>query len=90
MQLDHILKKFNFNISTPPQGRGMLEAAGKINYPVAAIAIMQHEHVLKKGNFDLLIAWVRERSRGQNICCHFAAFEIPFNFIYNMTVLGTS
>ena len=42
---------------------------------------MQHDHVLKKLNFDLLRG---EGGCRQNICYHFAAFAIPFNLICNM------
>ena len=55
---------------------------------------MQHEHVLKKLNFDLFAPTLRVRGPGwgggglgmcvQNICFHVAAFVIPFNFICNM------
>ena len=49
---------------------------------------MQHDHVLKKSNFDLLnrppgSGWGVCR---QNICYRVAAFVIPFNLIYNMTM----
>ena len=42
---------------------------------------MQHDHVLKKLNFDLLRGVC-----GQNICCHVDAFMIIFNLICNMTM----
>ena len=42
---------------------------------------MQHDHVLKKLNFDLLRG---EGGCRQNICYHVAAFAIPFNLICNM------
>ena len=50
---------------------------------------MQHDHVLKKLNFDLLTptpgsgGWVGVCE--QNICYHAAAFVIPFNLICNMS-----
>ena len=52
---------------------------------------MQHDHVLKKLNFDLLTS---SQGRGggygrgicgQNICYHVAALVILFNLICNMT-----
>ena len=55
---------------------------------------MQHDHVLKKLNFELWNPlqgreWVGGkgvRVCGQNICYHVAAFVIPFNLICNMTI----
>ena len=55
---------------------------------------MQHDHVLKKLNFDLLTQspglWGVPLSGvcGQNICYHVAAFMILFNLICKMTMLG--
>ena len=50
---------------------------------------MQHDHVLKKSNFDLLTP--TPGSRGwmdcrHNICNHAAELVIPFNLICNMTL----
>ena len=45
---------------------------------------MQHDHVLKKLNFDLLRG---EGGCKQNICYHVAAFAIPFNFMQHDHVL---
>ena len=52
---------------------------------------MQHDHDLKKLNFDLLTSFPRVMEGGggrygQNICYHVAAFLIPFNLIRNMTI----
>ena len=54
---------------------------------------MQHDHVLKQLNFDLLTPTPGSGGGvgvggvcGQNICYHAAAFEIFFNLICNMTV----
>ena len=59
---------------------------------------MQHDHVLKKLNFDL---WFKHillpniyspgpgevgGGCGQNICYHFAAFVIPLNLTCNITM----
>ena len=50
---------------------------------------MQHDHVLKKMNFDLLTptpgsgSWVGVLEK--NICYHASAFVIPFNLMCNMT-----
>ena len=51
---------------------------------------MQHYHVLKKMNFDLLTPKVGGRGWicGQHICYHVVAFMIPFNLICNMTKLS--
>ena len=47
---------------------------------------MQHDHVLKKLNFDLLTQSVRLWGvYGQNICYHVAAFVTLFNLICTMT-----
>ena len=54
---------------------------------------MQHDHVLKKLNLDLLIPYRRVLGLGvcvQNICCHVAEFMIPFNLICNMTMFWNS
>ena len=62
---------------------------------------MQHGHVLKKLNFDLLIPYPRFVEGvcvcvggggvcRQNICDHVAAFVIPFNLICNMNVFCKS
>ena len=53
---------------------------------------MQHDHVLKKLNFDLLTIPPGSGSEvyWQNICYHVAACVIPFNLIYNMTIFGKS
>ena len=49
---------------------------------------MQHEHVLKKLNFDLLTpplgSGIGGGLCGQNICYHVAAFVILFNLIFNI------
>ena len=45
---------------------------------------MQHDHVLKKINFDLLTLTLGMGGGGvfgQNMCYHVAAFMIPFNLI---------
>ena len=50
---------------------------------------MQHDHVLKKLNFDILTLWVKgegEESAGYQV----AAFGIPFNLICNMTMFCKS
>ena len=56
---------------------------------------MQHDHGLKKVNFDLLTPTPGLGSGGgrgfvgvceQNICYHAAAVVIPFNLICKMTV----
>ena len=64
-----------------------------IFYHVAAFAIpfdMQHDNVLKKFNFNLLIPRALRGEGGGccggNICYHVAAFVIPFNLICNMTM----
>ena len=48
---------------------------------------MQHEHVLKKYNFDRLNPRVGEGGEkgdcGQNIGSHVDALEIPFYLIFN-------
>ena len=62
-----------------------------ICYHVAAFANpfdMQHDNVLKKLNFNLLIP---RALRGGGVvgvifCYHVAAFVIPFNLICNMTM----
>ena len=46
---------------------------------------MQHDHVLKKFNFDLLTLGVEGGVLRENICYHVAAFVIPFYLICNMT-----
>ena len=57
---------------------------------------MQHDHVLKKLNFDLLTPYPGEGGGGgggvcrQNIFYHVAAFLIPFNLICNITVFWKS
>ena len=61
-----------------------------ICYPVAAYVIllnfdMQHDHVLKKLNFDLLTPSGGGVSE-QNICYHVAAFVILFNLVCNMAM----
>ena len=66
-QHDHLLKKLNFDLLTQPQGQGGLLRGGggvfrqNICYHIAAvmipfdfICIMQHDHVLKKLNSNLL------------------------------------
>ena len=58
---------------------------------------MQHDHILKKMNFDLLTPSPGSGGGGggvggvmgvcgQHICYYVAAFLILFNLIYNMTV----
>ena len=47
---------------------------------------MQHDHVLKKLNFDPTPRGWRGGFSRQNICYHVAAFVIPFNLICNMTI----
>ena len=51
---------------------------------------MQHDHVLKKLDFDLLTTGSGVGGGGgglgQNICYHIAALVIPFNLICNMTI----
>ena len=80
---------------TPPpgSGAGCLRAKHLLNH-VAAFVIpfnfdMQHDHDLKKLNFNLLSFDSQGRCRGlgvcgQNICYHVAAFV--FNLICNMTM----
>ena len=48
---------------------------------------MQHDHVLKKFNFELLThpQW-QGGGGGQNICFYVAAYVIIFNLICNMTM----
>ena len=55
--------------------------------------VMQHDHVLKKLNLNLLTPLPRSgvgggvgRVCGQNICDHVAAFMIPLSLICNMTM----
>ena len=51
---------------------------------------MQHDHVLKKLNFVLLIPSPRVKGEGgcrQRICYHVAAIVIPLNLICNMSVM---
>ena len=65
------------------------------------IPYMQHDNVLKKLNFDLLIPLIpfqglglghgmgvcgQKGVCGQNICYHFADLMIHFNILYNMTI----
>ena len=50
----------------------------------------QHDHVLKKLNFDILTPPPRdgrERDLCVNICAHVAACGVPFYLISNMTIL---
>ena len=53
---------------------------------------MQHDHGLKKSNFDLLscsqrrIGGIGVGICGQNICYHVVTFMVPFNLICNMTM----
>ena len=47
---------------------------------------MQHGHVLKKLNFDLLTPKAGEGGLRGNSSYHVAAFVIPINFICNMTM----
>ena len=47
---------------------------------------MQHNHVLKKFNFDLLTPLLGCGACRQNICYHVAAFVILFNLICKMTM----
>ena len=61
MQLDNVLKKFNFDLLTPTAGSGGRGGVcgQTICYHAAAFGDslsfdMQHDHVLKKMNFDLL------------------------------------
>ena len=48
---------------------------------------MQHDHVLKKLNLDLLTPFAGSGVCRQNICFHVAALMIYFNVICNMTGL---
>ena len=45
---------------------------------------MQHGHLLKKLNLDLL-GWGVGAGLQQNIFDHVVAFEIPFNLVKNVT-----
>ena len=48
---------------------------------------MQHDHVLKKLNFDQgQLGGGGVVGGGQNICYHVVAFVISFNLICNMTM----
>ena len=95
------MKKLNFDLLIPPQGRGGGGGGGwggwhQAKYLLPCCCIpeslqfdMQHDHVLKKFKFDLLTL-----SPGsgvgvceQNICYHVAAFLIPFSLICNMSML---
>ena len=51
---------------------------------------MQHDHVLKNLNLDLThrVGEGVEGVEGRAKCCyHVAALEIPFNLIWNMTII---
>ena len=47
---------------------------------------MQHDHVLKKWNFDRLTPWVRGGSASKIFATMLLYFMIPFNLVCNMTM----
>ena len=72
MQHDHILKKFNFNLLSPPHGR-VLGFQARYLLPYCCIRDpiqfdMKHDHVLKKLNFDLLTPPAGLGGGGGGVC----------------------
>ena len=53
-------------------------------FPFNSICI--NDHVLKKLTVNLLTLYQGSGVFGQFICYHGAAFAIPFNLIFNMTM----
>ena len=102
MQSDHVMEKLNFDLLTPGSGDGGERGSRGVWYvsyllylclqlrPCCCIREsfdVQHDHVPKKMNFDLL------RGEGccrQNICYHVATFMFPFNVICNMIMFRKS
>ena len=102
MQHDHILKKWNIDRLTPTPGSEVCVWGGGgggvcrqnicdhlTAFVIPFNLIMQHDIVLKKVNFDLVIPRVRGGgvgSAGKKFASMLLHFVIPINLISNMTM----